>query len=98
MAMVIILFCSTLATVVYLNVLQSQNTAQKLKAYYLAEEILQETVKKKNYLDLNLQSGEFMLDKSCKPYKGAELLELTIVIRNADGRLLWEQRQVVGNE
>ena len=96
--MVVILFCSTLATVVYLNILQSQNTAQKLKAYYLAGEMLLETTTKRNYLDLKINVGDFAVDKVCKPYRGNELLEVTIVIKSTGGKLLWQQSDILANE
>lgn len=98
-AMIIILTCSTLATVIYLNVLQSQNSAEKLKAFRMIKEIQRETEEKNNYINEQLSADGFTIEKECKPYKSdTRLIVITFTARNQDGKELMKQSKLIAGE
>lgn len=97
-AMVVIIFCSTLATVIYLNVLSSQSTAQKLKAYYITQEVVQQTIERKDFLDAQFGYEGLLVARSCKPLKGNNIIRLDITVTAEAGKKLWEQSQLVLHE
>ncbi|HWY38551.1 MAG TPA: hypothetical protein VNY73_08330 [Bacteroidia bacterium] len=98
-AMVVIIFCTTMATVIYLNVLASQNSAQKLRAFYLSKDAVQQSLVKKDFLDASTGVEGMKIEKTCKPYKGStDLVCLKIVVTSEEGKKLWEQTEIVLNE
>jgi Tfp pilus assembly protein PilV len=98
-AMVIILACSSLATVIYLNVLQSQNSAEKLKAFRILKQFQQETESKGNFINEETEADAFTVKKECRPYQGnMQLIQLTFSIRNAEGKELIRQSKLVVSE
>lgn len=98
-AMVIIIFCTTLAALIYLNVLSSQNTAQKLRAFYISKEVVLQSVSGKDFLDAAFKKDGLQVDKSCKPYKeNSDLICIRVILKDEDGRKLWEQNEIVINE
>jgi hypothetical protein len=98
-AMTVIVVCSTLATAIYMNILESQNTPQKLKAYYLAREIIRKSIGKSDFLDASYRVEGLRIEKFCKPYRNStELIYITILVKREDDKKLWEQREVISNE
>lgn len=98
-SMTVILFCSTLAVMIYTNVLSSQNGAQKLRACYISKEVIGQSLAKKDFLDASLGLEGMKIEKTCKPYKGDNsLIALQVVIKTEEGKILWEQKQLVINE
>jgi Tfp pilus assembly protein PilV len=98
-AMVIILSCSSLATVIYLNILRSQNSAEKLKAYRILKQVQQETESKANFINEETTVDVFTVKKDCKPYHSdMHLVQLTVSVRNADGKELMKQSKLIVSE
>lgn len=98
-AMTIILFCSTLAALVYSNVLSSQNTAQKTRAYYVSRQVFDQALAKKNFLDLSEENEGLRVEKKCKPYKGDNgLIWINVKVYSEKEKLLWEESRVFNNE
>lgn len=85
--MVIILFCTTLASLIYLNVLQSQNTGEKLKAFYILQKNMRDAESKADFLDADLKEEGFLVRKTCKVYKNDKnLVEVKLSAENEAGR------------
>lgn len=98
-AMVIIIFCSTMATVIYLNTLSSQNTGQKLKAYYMATEVINQSIQKKDFIDGSITANGLTVSKSCKPYQSkSNLIQIKVEVKSEAGKVLWSQNQLISNE
>jgi len=82
-SMSIILVCSTLATLIYLNILKSQNSSEKLRAFMQLKKAQQNTITEARYINEDWQEGEFLLKKECKPYSsGKNLIQLKIMVMN----------------
>ncbi len=98
-SMTIILFCSTLAVMIYTRVLSSQNGVQRLRAFYIACEVIDKSCSKKDFLDASLGIQGMKIEKACKPYKGDnDLIDMRVTVKAENGMLLWEQKQLVINE
>jgi hypothetical protein len=95
----IILVCSTLAALIYSNVLSSQNTAQKYKACCIADELMESSVKKKDFLDVLLGQEGMKISKKCTPYKSDKnLIQVEVSVRAENQKVLWLQRRLVFND
>jgi hypothetical protein len=95
----IILVCSTLAAMIYSNVLSSQNTAQKFKASCIASALIESFVKKKDFLDASLGQDGMKINKKCGPYHGAnDIIQIEVSVRAEDEKILWVQKRLVFND
>jgi Tfp pilus assembly protein PilV len=95
-AMVIILCCSTMATLIYMNILQSQNTSEKLRAFYILQKTAAASEQKADFLDAELSEGGFIIRKTCRPYNGRKnLIELKLNATNERGKVVSELNKVI---
>lgn len=91
-SMSIILVCSSLGTLIYLNVLKSQNSSEKLRAHFQLKKTQKETIDQKRFLNEDWKEGEFEIKKECRPYNGnSKLIQLNINITNEDKKELANQ-------
>src|ERR1700752_1768666 len=95
-AMSIILVCSSLATLIYLNILKSQNSSEKLRAFLHLKKVQEETIKDARYINEDWQDGEFTIKKECKPYQSNKnLVQLRITVANENKKELIDQSILV---
>src|ERR1700741_2419287 len=95
-AMVIILFCTTLATVIYLNILKSQNTGEKLRAFYVLKKAAETAENKTDFMDSELKENGFTIRKICKSYKNnPSLIEIRLTATNEEGKVLIYMNKIV---
>ena len=95
-ALVITLFCTTLATLIYLNILNSQNTAEKLRAFYVLQKMATTIEIKSEFLDAETNEDTFVIKKTCKPYaNNPSLIELKLTARNESGRLICSLNKII---
>ena len=95
-AMSIILVCSSLATLIYLNILKSQNSSEKLRAFLELKRSREITIKESRYINEEWQEGEFIIKKECKPYQGnSKLIQLRIVVLNETKKELINQSSLI---
>ena len=84
-AMVIMVVCLGVATMIYTNVLSSDKQRNQLKAMFLANEEAGKTKAEKNFLDSEIQAGDWIIKKTVAKYEQTEnlyKLSLTVLDRN----------------
>ncbi|MDP2384959.1 MAG: hypothetical protein Q8M29_01190 [Bacteroidota bacterium] len=97
-SMTIILVCSSLATLIYLNILNSQNSSEKLRAFFQLKKIQEETIAENRYINEEIQDGVFTVKKECRPYQSSKnLIQLRIVVLNEKKKELIDQSILVSS-
>jgi hypothetical protein len=95
-SMSIILVCSSLATLIYLNILKSQNSSEKLRAFMQLKKAQEITIAESRYINEDWQESEFLLKKECKPYSSSKnLIHLKISVMNKDEKEIIKQSILV---
>lgn len=81
---------------IYSNVLTSDKQLLHLKAsLYIKNEAIR-TKKEKSFLDIEKPVGEWVLQKTVKPFPRTEnLFQLTLIISDSKGEILAEQHELV---
>lgn len=97
-AMSIILVCSSLATLIYLNILRSQNSSEKLRAFLQLKKAQEETINEARFINEDWQDGEFVIKKECRPYpQSKNIIQLRITVSNESKELIDQSILVTGN-
>ena len=95
-AMSVILVCSSLATLIYLNILKSQNSSEKLRAFLCMKKAREETLANERFINEEWEEGEFSIRKECRPYQSSKkLVQLTIKVSNKEQKELINQSILV---
>ena len=85
--------------VIYLNVLSSQNKGQKLRSFFAAQEILRGASEGTQFLDEKFTYKGLDIVKTCMQYhQNEKLVQVQIMEKNEDGKLLWRQIQLIPKE
>ncbi len=98
-AIVIISFTSTLGIVIFLNIQQSEQSFNKLKANEIALQILKESELQHNYIDQTFKQNEFTITKTIKNntmYPDCIVLKVT-VLNNQHNSLVEYQKLMHAN-
>lgn len=95
-AMVIVLACCGIAAMIYVNVMDSGNEREKLKAHLMLNEAAIKTKNEKLFLDEEIQ-GEFItIRKRITPYKEqADLSLLVLTAIDADGNIVEARKEII---
>jgi type II secretory pathway pseudopilin PulG len=95
-SMSIILICSSMATLIYLNILKGENTAEKLRAYNELKKTQQTCIKEGKYINEEWQEGEFLIKKECRIYQSNKnIIQLKVVVMNEEKKELINQSILV---
>lgn len=95
-SMTIIMVCSSLASLIYLNILKSQNSSEKLRAFFELKKIQEETIKESRYINEEINEGEFTIKKECSPYQSNKnLIQLQIKVMNVEKKELINQSIII---
>ena len=98
-AMVILLFCTSLATTIYINVLQSQSTGEKINTYLKLQELSSQIEKEKDFLDKEWEENGFNFKKTCKPFKGNDaIIVLKLEAKNPNKKTVTEYKKIIFSE
>ena len=96
MAMVILLFCTSLGTSIYISVLQSQNTGERINTFLKLQDLSAKIEKEKDFLDKEWEESEFSFTKTCKPYKGNNsIIVLKLEAKNAGKKIVSEYKKII---
>ncbi|MBS1635861.1 MAG: type II secretion system protein [Bacteroidetes bacterium] len=85
-AIVLILVCFSIATVVLVNIMQSDNGRMKLHARTELEALYIKTMEEKTFIDEDVEFDTFSIHKTISPYQDSPdlyLLALTATSKNA---------------
>jgi len=95
-AMVILVVCLGIGTMVYSNVLSSDKERKQLHATLLANEEAIKIKSEKNYLDAEEKSGDWTLKKTIEKYDQTEnLFSLSIVVLDGDRKIILIRRELI---
>lgn len=95
-AMVILIVCMGIGTMVYTNVLNSDKERKVLHASLLANEEFLKTTSGKSYLDAIKQEGEWTLQKTVEKYDQTENLFLvSITVLDRDKKIIAIRRDLI---
>lgn len=95
-AMVILVVCLGVGTMIYTNVLSSDKERMQLHASLLADEEAIRVKSGKNYLDGEVKSGDWVLKKTVEKYEQTEnLFLLAIAVLDRDKKIVLIRRELI---
>ena len=98
-AMVIVMLAVGMFTTIYVNVMKSSDHNRKVLASVLLDKIAMETKQKKVFLDEQIKTEEFIVDKKIVPYEGAAGLSvLSLKASDKNEKLLAERNELIFTE
>lgn len=95
-AMVIVLVCLGIASMIYVNVISSGNQRTRLNAHLALSDVSIVSKKSRLFLDEEIRSGNIIIRKTISPYKespGVSVLVLVAV--NAEGKVISTWKELV---
>jgi Tfp pilus assembly protein PilV len=99
-AMVIVIICMGIATMIYVNVMQGDNKRQQLKANLTLHAIADSTVRQKLFIDDKSEAGNLIIEKTLRPYNNSanlQWLNLKAFDKNSK-KLLAERNELILEE
>lgn len=95
-AMVVVLVCCGIAAMIYVNVMNSGNEREKLKAHLLLNETAIKTKSERLFLDEEIK-GEFItIRKTVEPYKEqADLSLLVLTALDEAGNIIETRKEII---
>lgn len=98
-AMIIIVVCLGAGTMIYSNVLSSDKQRLKLKAILMLNKEAEKIKKEKNFLDGELQEGDYLIKKTIKKMPETEnLYSLILVASNKEGKIIGTHNELIFTE
>ncbi|MGZ6539487.1 MAG: hypothetical protein ACXVEB_14005 [Bacteroidia bacterium] len=98
-AMVILVVCLGIGTMIYSNVINSDQQLLKLKANLLLEKEVIEIKKEKRFIDGEKQIGEWIMESRFEKYSGTENLSvLSLSIKDESGKLISMHNELIRTE
>ncbi len=95
-AMIIVVICLGIASIIILNISKSGSTGLKLFAEQYAEKIIEESKLNHEYEDEIYETEGIIIEKHVGLYKNLDgLLELTITVFNSDMKQLVQKKELV---
>jgi Tfp pilus assembly protein PilV len=98
-AMVILVVCLGIGTMIYTNVLSSDRERKQLHAALLATQEAVATKSGKNYFDAEWQVDDLMIKKTVEKYNETEnLFLLSITVLDRDKKIISVRRELILEE
>ena len=95
-AMVIVMFTMGLFTTIYVNIMKSSDHHRKIQASLLLDKMAMETKKGKVFLDAEIKTEAFIVEKKITPYGGATNLSvLSLKAIDKNQRFLAERNELI---
>lgn len=95
-AMIIIVICLGIASVIILNISKSGNAGLKLFAEQYAEKVIEESKLNLEYQDENYETEGIIIEKRVGLYKNLDgLVELTVTVFNVDMKQLVQKKELI---
>lgn len=95
-AMVLLMVCLGIATLVYVNVVGSGNSRQKFHAYVLIHQVAAQARIQRNYLDEEQEMAGITVTKKISKYAGMEkTYTMKITATDLNGEVLAEQKEII---
>lgn len=95
-AIVIIMVCFGISTMIYINIIRSDNRAERSKAFMEAKRNAIQTNTEKRYFDEETMTDSLRIKKTIEVYQNDPLLKiLTIEAFNEKGKKLSSHKQII---
>lgn len=95
-AMIVIMICFVIASMIYTNIINSTNNKLKLDASLLLKEIGIKAKEENNYLDEKFETENLVVQKSVTSYKNSGNLSLlTLIAFDKNGKKIAEQKELI---
>lgn len=95
-AMIIIVVCFGVATMIYSNVLDSDKQRQQLKAILVLNEEAIEMKKAKTFLDAEKQISDWVIKKIVKKYPNTEnLYTISLSVIDRNGKIIAKRNELI---
>ena len=89
-ALTIVMICFSIALMVFVNVMKTENTRDQLKAHLILKEISQNTILEKSYYNDGFEKGNFSIEKQISNHPSIQSLGLLEIRVYKNSRLLIE--------
>ncbi len=95
-AVVIIMVCFGLSTMIYINIIRADNRSERSKAFMVTKQSAIQTNTEKRYFDEEIMSDSLRLKKRIEVYQNDPVLKiLTIETFNEKGKKLSSHKQII---
>ena len=95
-ALVIIVSCFGIASMMYVNITNSYNNRQLLSAQLRMNEIALKTKAENNFLEERIESNQLTIEKSVNTYKESkEIVLLTLKAFTKNGKIIASHRELI---
>ncbi|MFI5219202.1 MAG: prepilin-type N-terminal cleavage/methylation domain-containing protein [Bacteroidia bacterium] len=95
-AMVIIIICFGIGTVIYSNVINSVDFRQRLHASMVLNEVSIQSKKDNNYVDNDYEIENLVVKKKINRFmESDDLLQMTLSAYNGKGKLIAQHKEVI---
>ncbi len=94
-AMVIVMTCFGIASMIYVNVLNADNNRIQLNAHLLVHELAQKAKETNSFLDEKIETNGLIIQKSVEPYHDIPNLNvLKYIAVDKKGKLIAEYKEL----
>jgi len=98
-AMVIIALGLTVATMIYVNVLNSDKQRIRQKAQFILDEEMLIIKREKHFFDLRKEIGEWIIEQTVSKYSNTEnLYHLKLLLLDKEGKILFCRNELILKE
>jgi prepilin-type N-terminal cleavage/methylation domain-containing protein len=95
-AMIILVICLGIATIIILNISKSGNTSLKLFAEQYAEQLIEQSKINCDYRNVTIETEGIIIEKQVKSYKNLDgIAELTITVFDTGMKQLVQKKELV---
>jgi Tfp pilus assembly protein PilE len=95
-AMIVVLLCFGIATMIYVNVMNSDSRRAELHAHLLLNEIAMKAKQQELFLDEEIHEGTLLITKKVETYKGVPgLIRLGIIARNEKDKIIATHNEII---
>ena len=95
-AMVVVLLSFGIALMIYVNVANSNNSQQRLNAYFILNQVLAETVEYSAFANEEFKKGSLTIIRAVLPYgRSKSLIEIHLEARDLNGKILSVLNKIV---
>lgn len=95
-AMVVLVLCLGIATMIFTNILHSDKDRKELTAAQIADREIIRTKQEKNFLDAEYEVNDLIIKKTVEKYEQTEnLFILSLAVLNADRKPVYIHRELI---
>ncbi|HOU69131.1 MAG TPA: hypothetical protein PKW49_11260 [Paludibacteraceae bacterium] len=95
-SMIIIMACFSISTMIYLNIIKSDNRVYRSEAFLIVNQWKEETLKNRQFFDQDQEVDGIIFSRTFENYQNEQKLKLMrIEARDQKKRVLYSYKQVV---